>query len=110
MTDREKLIELIQHEVVPYFAERIADHLISNGVTFQQWIPVTERLPEDGRPVLVFCENTTIQGGATRHIGSLDSGKFWFLKTQPELASFPFHDWKVTHWMPLPEPPHEDTK
>lgn len=33
MTDRERLIELIQHEVVPYFAERIADYLLANGVT-----------------------------------------------------------------------------
>lgn len=33
---REKLIELIRHEVVPYFAERIADHLIANGVTVRQ--------------------------------------------------------------------------
>ena len=30
---REKLIKLIGYEVVPYFAERIADHLLSNGVT-----------------------------------------------------------------------------
>ena len=30
---REKLILLIRHEVVQYFAERIADHLIANGVT-----------------------------------------------------------------------------
>lgn len=32
---REKLVELIRHEVVPYFAERIADHLIAHGVTVQ---------------------------------------------------------------------------
>ena len=37
MDVREKLVELIQHEVVPYFAERIADLLISNGVTVQEW-------------------------------------------------------------------------
>ena len=30
---REKLIELIRREAVPPFAERIADHLIENGVT-----------------------------------------------------------------------------
>jgi hypothetical protein len=29
---REKLILLIRHEVVQYFAERIADHLIANDV------------------------------------------------------------------------------
>ena len=29
---RERLIELIRNEVVPYFAERIADLLLANGV------------------------------------------------------------------------------
>lgn len=63
MTDREKLIELIEEndrrccgaicEVCLYTKEgevcqsaMLADHLIANGVTVQQWIPVTERLPE----------------------------------------------------------------
>ena len=32
---REKLILLIRHEVVQYFAERIADHLIANDVTIR---------------------------------------------------------------------------
>lgn len=36
MADREKLIALIRHEVVPYFAERIADHLIANGVVVRE--------------------------------------------------------------------------
>lgn len=76
-------------------------------MTEMKWIPVSERLPDNNTPVLVYCENTTIQGGAVRHIGSLDSYGFWFLKTKPDIASFPFHDWKVTHWMPLPEPPKE---
>ena len=35
MDMKEKLVELIQHEVVPYFSERIADRLIANGVTVQ---------------------------------------------------------------------------
>lgn len=34
MTDREKLIEIIRQDVVPYFAERIADILLAHGVTF----------------------------------------------------------------------------
>lgn len=33
---REKLIELIRREGVLYFVERIADHLIANGVTVQK--------------------------------------------------------------------------
>lgn len=72
-----------------------------------RWIPVTERLPDSNKSVLVRCTNTTISGGYVTHIGSCDSGKFWFLRTQPGTASFPVREWQVTHWMPLPEPPKE---
>lgn len=96
MTDREKLIELIQHEVVPYFAERIADHLISNGVTFQQWIPVTERLPEHFKQVLLW--DAIDEDVFT---GELDGNNEWFI------AHFEDEVFNITHWMQLPEPPKE---
>lgn len=63
MSDREKLIELLKESklCLKRFDEQytdktiaaIADYLISNGVTVQKWIPVSERLPEDDSPVLV---------------------------------------------------------
>ena len=71
------------------------------------WIPVTERLPENNRPVMVYLKNYTIQGGYVVHIGTYDTAGFWFLRTQPGISSFPVHDWVVTHWMPLPEPPKD---
>lgn len=73
-----------------------------------RWIPVEERLPDRNEPVLVFCENITIQGGYTVHIGSCDKAAeshFWFLRTQPGVSSFPNHEWKVTHWKPMPKGP-----
>ena len=71
MDVREKLVDLIKHEVVPYFAERIADLLIADGVTVQEWISVDDRLPEipEGwaetpEPVLYMMKNTkTIYAG-----------------------------------------------
>lgn len=49
MSDREMLMELIHENVEITLAEEesLADHLISNGVTVQKWIPVSERLPKD---------------------------------------------------------------
>ena len=46
-------------------SEEIADHLISNGVTVQEWISVDDRLPEipegwveSPEPVLYMMKNT----------------------------------------------------
>lgn len=76
---RDKLIELIDnnkacdfewecneceyYDITPCFAGRMADALIANGVTFAdvpetnvgKWIPVSERLPEDGEVVQIWC-------------------------------------------------------
>ena len=106
LTMREKLIKLIHHctscEVC--HDTDIADHLIANGVTVQEWISVKDRLPEKNEMVFVFCKDKTIRGLDVRHIGSCDNG-FWFLKTQPGTESFPHPEWEVTHWMPLPAAP-----
>ena len=75
MDVKEKLIEILKQ--APFEGKvldewwwedkikMIADHLIANGVTVQEWIPVTERLPEipDGwaenpEPVLYMMKNT----------------------------------------------------
>ena len=60
MDAREKLVDILDHIYLPMMAgpntigeyriphefnEEIADHLITNGVTVQEWVPVTERLP-----------------------------------------------------------------
>lgn len=77
---------------------RLADHLISNGVTVQKWIPVSERLPERTLPprdVLVYHD--------------LGCGMFvdraWYSYDVGKWRSVLGMKLKVTHWMPLPEPP-----
>jgi hypothetical protein len=107
---REKLIELLGNIYLPMtcgpdtigeyciphkFKKEIADHLIANGVTVQKWIPVTERLPDSEKCVLVYSQD-----------GGVAEGKYnarfkeWvqFRWNVTELNN-------VTHWMPLPEPP-----
>ena len=94
---REKLIELVsQVQYLGGLEEKIADHLIANGVTIatdnNKWIPVTERLPERYQNVLTVREDRKIRFDA---IGSLD---VWYEER--------WHTGNpVTHWMPLPEPP-----
>lgn len=60
-----------------------------------QWIPCSERLPEDEETVLTYKNGRfEVQEYEKRRNGWISIGWFWSLAT-------------VTHWMPLPEPPKE---
>lgn len=62
-----------------------------------QWIPVTERLPENGEYVLCFCRANIVC------VLRRDKGGDWYENpTHVYMSGF------VTHWMPLPEPPESD--
>ena len=67
---------------------------IRNAPTVGEWISVKDRLPETGKLALVYgsCGAMTV----ARHITRND----WIVP-----GMFPH----VTHWMPLPEPPKEET-
>lgn len=112
MSDKDKLIELIyeglhlKEDIVSAGRiEQTADHLIANGVTVQQWIPVSERLPERaGMAVLVVAENTFGQKYVVKAFTDY-TGRNGFLTNEKEYDSIWDTAWKVTHWMPLPEPP-----
>lgn len=60
-----------------------------------KWIPVSERLPEDDIPSAAYL---CWWGGHT-HIC-----KYWRTR---RCFEFNGRSVKVTHWMPLPEPPEE---
>ena len=66
-----------------------------------EWIPVSERLPDNNVRVLCSAISTSISGGYTRFVGCCDNG-FWFVQTDAETVSYP-RQYKVTAWMPLPE-------
>ena len=99
MNVREKLVELI--ESARYWgsntSEEIADHLISNGVTVQEWISVKDRLPKAGGYVACIAKRNP------------------FSRFMPMVARIEKNGWvnpiteqyisEVTHWMPLPELP-----
>lgn len=123
MTDREKLIELMfvgqvladamcdkqeKCDKCQYKAPNacrcgfIADRLIANGVTVQEWISVKDRLPEDEGWYQVYT-------APDKGYKSINKARFC---KGFEWDNFTPHwhgaggTWgNVTHWMPLPQPP-----
>lgn len=84
-------------------AEHALNKRIAELEAERRWIPVSERLPEDGVAVLVaFTENPKdidiLTAKYYKHyagFGGLDN--WWNIEG--------WHTGNVTHWMPLPEPP-----
>lgn len=71
-------------------ARNIADHLISNGVTVQEWVSVEDRLPEENTTVIVATDN----GIVFQCLYSYDGWDLW-----------DDNDVNITHWQPMPQPP-----
>ena len=112
MDAREKLVDLLGNIYLPIMAgpdvigeyriphklkEEIADHLIANGVTVQEWISVKDGLPEVGGYVVCIAKRNP------------------FSRFMPMVARIEKNGWvnpmteqyisEVTHWMPMPNPP-----
>ena len=77
--------------------EYIADTLLDNGVTVQEWISVKDNLPEAGGYVVCIAKRNP------------------FSRFMPMVARIEKNGWvnpiteqyisEVTHWMPMPQPP-----
>ena len=99
MDVREKLIDLLTgHSIdTQQDIEYVADHLIANGVTVQEWISVDNELPEVGGYVVCIAKRNP------------------FSRFMPMVARIEKNGWvnpmteqyisEVTHWMPMPNPP-----
>ena len=101
MDVREKLIDLIldakrTEPETGRFTEYLADHLVSNGVTVQEWISVYDELPAVGGYVVCIAKRNP------------------FSRFMPMVARIEKNGWvnpiteqyisEVTHWMKMPDP------
>ena len=66
----------------------------------RRWIPVGERLPEDGSDILVYCND----GEESRIVDCNYDNGVWFDCVFNTVMVFK----NITHWMPLPKPPKMD--
>ena len=118
MDVKEKLIEILRKPIFPHElvdpTEAVADYLLDNGVTVQEWIPVTERLPECDKEVLLIVHGWGDRLYYTGCLHRQEAERSWLTGIESKAS-----DWKiwgfsylrepiVTHWMTLPEPPKED--
>ena len=125
MDVKEKLVELLKTNACPSpfmcdpacryygygdcFPDRFADHLISNGVTVQEWISVDDRLPEDSGYYLVVYRdkyNESISIAFDMYV-KCNIGEWWESEfacdiTKQFLWAAKLQEQEVTHWMPLP--------
>ena len=97
MDVKEKLMELLDNAIIDSYdnygfpnTNQVADRLISNGVTVQEWVPVTERLPtiydaDDDNCVLAIHKAT--------------NKKYYHWRS---VANNPFD---FTYWTRTPHPP-----
>lgn len=145
---REKLLSVIKTTPIAYLSGRIAnaeecivshvlksiaDHLIDNGVTVQEWIPMSEGLPEPETEVWILAKrgNCHIITNGMYEDGSktTEDSAWWWQETdgfeydeENDTYLIPEGWWEykhyngddeynhaiddsVTHWMPLPTPP-----
>ena len=92
----EKLVWLLDRFVYDdlYSSEEIADKLIANGVTVQEWISVKDRVPDVGGYVVCIAKRNP------------------FSRFMPIVARIEKNGWvnpiteqyisEITHWMELP--------
>ena len=105
MDVREKLVELLTgfYGCDPMYynvdALAIADHLVSNGVTVQEWISVKDRLPEDSNDG--FADAVLVTDGFVQHMAYFVGGE-WRFAESGEIKEPMWY--RITHWMPLPQP------
>ena len=113
---REKLIEILRKPIFPHElvdpTEAVADYLLDNGVTVQEWINSEEMLPEfpclavdvNGNSVFIpdgiltikdkhgeWCINASL----AKEISLIDGTKMDALIWENRIA----------YWMPIPQPP-----
>ena len=92
MDIKKKLMELLYPTSLNFEqATYLADYLVRNSVTVQEWISVKDRLPKPTYCVLVVGAYSEMA------IDALGTDGEWMGMVED-----------ITHWMPLPKPPKEE--
>ena len=76
-----------------------------NKIERNEWIPITERLPDSDEDMLVTDGDACAVGYYRPDANAWDSCEFGWIENRPD--PFPQGLGTVTHWMPLPQLPKD---
>ena len=120
MDVREKLVELLDNIYLPMmdgtdtigeytiphkFKEKIADYLISNGVTVQEWISVEDKLPPYNHNVLVYRPNMAMEILVDNYSGYYGEDDDEWHEGWALYGEDAYGNPVITHWAYFPQPP-----
>ena len=113
MDVREKLVELVKRAIIDWehgdVSEWIADHLIANGVTVQEWISVEEHLPQENEPEGAICEQVQVlldNGVVSTGWCNRRTKLWWHLNYgETDFTGCDYEHTPVIAWKPLAQPP-----
>ena len=119
MDVREKLVELLDNAIIDSDdnygfpnTNQVADHLISNGVTVQEWINSEEMLPEfpclaidvNGNSVFIPDGILTIKDKHGEWCINASLAKEFRLINGAKIDALIWEN-RIAYWMPIPQPP-----
>lgn len=91
-----KMLRSHNQDNLEYWLDEAADAI--EELSKPRWIPVTERLPEDGSDVLAYLDSRITAANYYKETWQdCVMGRLYLTE-----------EGFVTHWMPLPEPPKEE--
>ena len=115
MDVREKLVEILKQAPFEgrvldewWFEEKIkkiADHLISNGVTVQEWISVEDKLPPYNHNVLVYRPNMAMEILVDNYGGYYGEDDDEWHEGWALYGEDAYGNPVITHWAYFPQPP-----
>ena len=102
LIDADKLISEIQKKLAIRDIENLTEQemvvvkMIINAPTENEWIPVSEKLPDTSVYVLASTKDNDVMNAIIRE--DYDGEKYWFHRREELPKGF------IIAWMPLPEP------
>ena len=96
---------VVTQEIIDRLAAYEDTGLAPEEVQQMRWIPVEERLPEESDGMVLFTNGKAVTSGYRNHMFRMSGEEGIYAPAIRKGGGY----MRVTHWMPLPEPPKEGT-